>query len=144
MIEDVGNRLIELTDDECHELLESSHIGRLALIDDDGPLVLPVNYCMDERSVVFRTDGGTKLDAVSSGVPVAFEVDGTDPAQRIGWSVLIRGSAAAVVEPDELSRLQQLPLIPWAPGRKPHYVRISGVPSGRRITLAGMPSRWWG
>lgn len=144
MIEDTGNRLIELTDDECQELLESSHIGRLGLADDDGPLILPVNYCMDDRSVVFRTDAGTKLDVASSGVAVAFEVDGIDPAQRTGWSVLIRGSAAAVVEPDELSRLQQLPLIPWAPGRKPHYVRISGVPSGRRVPLAGMPSRWWG
>jgi hypothetical protein len=144
MTENIGNRLIELTVDECHALLESSRIGRLGLVDADGPLILPVNYCMDGRSVVFRTDEGTKLDAAASGAPVAFEVDGIDSAQRIGWSILIRGSAAAVTEPGELHRVEQLPLIPWAPGRKAHYVRISGMPFGRRITLADLPSRWWG
>jgi hypothetical protein len=144
MTEDVGTRLIELTADECQELLASSRIGRLGLVDASGPLVLPVNYCIDGRSVVFRTDEGTKLDAAASGAPVAFEVDGIDSAQRIGWSILIRGSAVAVTEPGELRRVEQLPLIPWAPGKKAHYVRISGVPSGRRITLPDLPSRWWG
>jgi hypothetical protein len=144
MTENIGNRLIELTVDECHALLESSRVGRLGLVDADGPLILPVNYCMYRRSVVFRTDTGTKLDAASHGAPVAFEVDGIDPAERIGWSILIRGSAATVTEPGELSRLEQLPLIPWAPGKKPHYVRVSGTLSGRRIALADLPSQWWG
>jgi hypothetical protein len=144
MTENIGNRLIELTVDECHALLESSRIGRLGLLDADGPLILPVNYCMDRRSVVFRTDTGTKLDSASNGAPVAFEVDGIDSAERTGWSILIRGSAATVTEPGDLSRLEQLPLIPWAPGKKPHYVRVSGIPSGRRIALADLPSQWWG
>ena len=144
MTENIGNRLIELTVDECHALLESSRIGRLGLLDADGPLILPVNYCMDGRSVVFRTGPGTKLDAASNGARVAFEVDGIDSAERTGWSILIRGSAATVTEPETLSRLEQLPLIPWAPGKKPHYVRVTGIPSGRRIALADLPSQWWG
>ena len=144
MTEHIGNRLIELTVDECQALLESSRIGRLGLLDADGPLILPVNYCMDGRSVVFRTDTGTKLDAASNGASVAFEVDGIDSAERTGWSILIRGSAATVTEPETLSRLEQLPLIPWAPGKKPHYVRVTGIPSGRRIALADLPSQWWG
>src|SRR5689334_12400303 len=96
MTENIGSRLIELSADECQALLESRRIGRLGLLDADGPLILPVNYCMDGRSVVFRTDAGTKLDAASNGAPVAFEVDGIDPAQRTGWTILIRGSAATV------------------------------------------------
>jgi uncharacterized protein len=144
MTENIGSRLIELSADEYQALLESRRIGRLGLLDADGPLILPVNYCMDGPSVVFRTDAGTKLDAASNGAPVAFEVDGIDPAQRTGWSILIRGSAATVTEPVDLSRLKQLPLIPWAPGKKPHYVRISGMLSGRRIALADVPSQWWG
>ena len=144
MTENMGNRLIELTADECQVLLESSRIGRLGLVDADGPVILPVNYCMDGLSVVFRTDAGTKLDAAANGARVAFEVDGIDSAARTGWSILIRGSAATVTEPEDLSRLEQLPLIPWAPGKKPLYVRISGILSGRRIALADVPSRWWG
>ena len=144
MPEHIGSRLIELTVDECQALLESSRIGRLGLLDADGPLILPVNYCMDGRSVVFRTDAGTKLDAASNRGPVAFEVDGIDSAERTGWSILIRGSAATVTEPEDLRQLERLPLIPWAPGKKPYYVRISGILSGRRIALADLPSQWWG
>jgi hypothetical protein len=144
MTEHIGNRLIELTVEECQALLESSRIGRLGLVDADGPLILPVNYCMDGQSIVFRTHAGTKLDATSNGARVAFEVDGIDSAERTGWSILIRGSAATVTETEDLSRLEQLPLIPWAPGEKPHYVRISGILSGRRIALADLPSQWWG
>jgi uncharacterized protein len=144
MPEQTGNSLIELTVDECLELLGSSRIGRLGVLDATGPVVLPVNYCLDGRSVVFRTDAGTKLDAASHAARVAFEVDGVDSVQRIGWSVVIRGSAVAVTEPGELRRLERLPLIPWAPGGKAHCVRISGNPTGRRIALADVPSRWWG
>ena len=143
MPEHIGSRLIELTVDECQALLESSRIGRLGLLDADGPLILPVNYCMDGRSVVFRTDAGTKLGA-ANGAPVAFEVDGIDSAERTSWSILIRGSAETVTEAADLGRLEQLPLIPWAPGKKPYYVRVSGIPSGRRIALADLPSQWWG
>jgi uncharacterized protein len=135
MTENIGNRLIELTVDECHVLLESSRIGRLGLLDADGPLILPVNYCMDGRSVVFRTGPGTKLDSASNGARVAFEVDGIDSAERTGWSILIRGSAVTVTEPGDLGRLEQLPLIPWAPGKKPHYVRISPDASGWDLGL---------
>jgi hypothetical protein len=99
LTEQIGNRLIELTVDECQALLGSSRIGRLGLLDADGPLIVPVNYCMDGRSVVFRTDTDTKLDAASNGASVAFEVDGIDSAERTGWSILIRGSAATVTEP---------------------------------------------
>lgn len=65
---------------------------------------------------------------------MAFEVDEVDDAWEEGWSVLIRGSAVEVTDPDELTRLQRLPLRPWAGGDKPAHIRI--VPaaiSGRRI-----------
>jgi hypothetical protein len=37
LTEQIGNRLIELTVDECQALLELSRIGRLGLLDADGP-----------------------------------------------------------------------------------------------------------
>ena len=51
----------------------------------------PVNYVVDQHSVLFRTDEGTKLDAASRGARVAFEVDGAEEATRTGWSVLVGG-----------------------------------------------------
>ena len=36
-------RIEELAEDECRRLLAEHHLGRLALVDNRGPLVLPVN-----------------------------------------------------------------------------------------------------
>lgn len=49
------------------------HIGRVALPDDDGPLVLPVNYRVVDDTVVFRTGPGSRLAAAAGGLRVAFE-----------------------------------------------------------------------
>ena len=127
-------RWLELTKSECFDLLAREHLGRVAFVDDLGPLVVPVNFVLDRHMVVFRTGEGTKLDAAVRGSRVAFEVDGADPAARTGWSVLVRGEAIEVTNPEELARLRTLRLDPWAPGVKTHYVRIlPAVLTGRRI-----------
>jgi len=136
----------ELTVQECRALLGERHLGRLALLDADGPVVFPVTYVFDRLGVVFRTDPGTKLDAAVRGARVAFEVDAVDEATRTGWSVLVRGDAAEVTDPRDLERVRALPLYPWAPGRRAHYVQIApSQVSGRRIGLPhDLPSNWWG
>ena len=50
----------ELTRSECFELLSHQHLGRVAVVDDQGPIIFPINFVLD-RHVVFRTDEGTKL-----------------------------------------------------------------------------------
>ena len=124
----------ELTKSECFALLARQRLGRVAFVDDRGPIVFPVNFVLDRHMVVFRTSAGTKLDAAIVGSRIAFEVDGTDPAARTGWSVLVRGEAVEVTNPAELARLRRLPLDPWAPGAKTHYVRIlPAALTGRQI-----------
>ena len=130
----------ELTKSECFALLARQRLGRVAFVDDRGPIVFPVNFVLDRHMVVFRTGEGTKLDAAIVGSRVAFEVDGTDTAARTGWSVVVRGEVAEVTDPAELARLRKLPLDPWAPGAKAHYVRILPAKlTGRRI-LAPAPA----
>jgi nitroimidazol reductase NimA-like FMN-containing flavoprotein (pyridoxamine 5'-phosphate oxidase superfamily) len=132
----------ELTKSECFELLAREQLGRVALVDDRGPIVFPVNFVLDRHMVVFRADEGTKLDAACRGSGVAFEIDGADPANHTGWSVVVRGEAVEVTDPAELARLRKLPLHPWAPGAKTHYVRIlPAALTGRRISAPGGPSR---
>lgn len=131
----------ELSKSECFQLLAQEHLGRVAVVDDRGPVVFPVNFVLDRHMVVFRTDEGTKLDTACRGSRVAFEVDGTDAADRTGWSVVVRGEAVEVTDPAELARLRKLPPDPWAPGAKTHYVRIlPAVLTGRRISAPGGPS----
>jgi nitroimidazol reductase NimA-like FMN-containing flavoprotein (pyridoxamine 5'-phosphate oxidase superfamily) len=135
------DRWQELTKSECFELLARVHLGRVAVVDDRGPIVFPVNFVLDRHMVVLRTDEGTKLDAAIRGSRVAFEIDGIDAAARTGWSVVVRGEAVEVTSPAELARLRKLPLHPWAPGAKTHYVRIlPAVLTGRRICAPRRPA----
>jgi uncharacterized protein len=127
----------ELTKAECFELLAGEHLGRVAVADDRGPVVFPVNFVLDRYTVVFRTEEGTKLHAAIRGSRVCFEADRTDQAARTGWSVIVRGEITEVTDPDELARLRELPLQVWAPGTRDRYVRVlPAVLTGRRIAAA--------
>ena len=139
-------RIEELADGECRELLAGRHLGRLALVDARGPVILPVNYVVDRDAPVFRTDPGTKLDAAAEGAAVAFEVDATDEATRTGWSVVVRGTLGEVTDPEELARLWGLPLYPWAAGDRARYLRVAPASlTGRRIRIpVDLPFTWWG
>jgi uncharacterized protein len=132
------DRWQELTKAECFELLADEHLGRVAVVDDRGPVVFPVNFVLDRHTVVFRTEQGTKLHAAHRGGRVCFEADRTDAAARSGWSVIVRGEITEVTDRGELERLRELPLPAWAPGVRDRYVRIlPAVMTGRRITAAG-------
>ncbi len=131
-------RVQELTRAQCFELLANEHLGRVAVTDDRGPVVFPVNFVLDRHTVVFRTDAGTKLHAASQGSRVCFEVDGTDLAGHTRWSVIVRGEITEVTDRAEVARLRELPLRVWGPGARTHYVRIlPAVLTGRRIPAPG-------
>ena len=133
-----------LSVDECLELLDTHHFGRVAVDDEAGPVILPVNYLLDKGSVVFRTDEGTKLDAASRRDRISFEVDHIDEEQRLGWSVLVRGKAEEIVDPVELERVRQLPLYTFAGGDRYRFVRLlSSSITGRRIHIPDdVPPGW--
>jgi nitroimidazol reductase NimA-like FMN-containing flavoprotein (pyridoxamine 5'-phosphate oxidase superfamily) len=129
--------MVELSRDECLELLASHHFGRLAVVMPNGsPVIRPVNYVFDPRSqsVVFRTGRGSKFHALLKASKAAFEIDGLENETRTAWSVIIEGVAAEVSVPSDIGRLVRLGLDPWAPGEKPHWVYIRAWKvSGRRI-----------
>jgi uncharacterized protein len=124
-----------LSEDECLELLGSLSVGRIAVVRDGHPLIFPVNFILDGRTVAFRTDPGTKLDWATMG-RVAFEIDSTDPLYQEGWSVLVQGLGQEVTHGFDpwSERVSSHALTPWAGGSKEHWVAIATpVFSGRRI-----------
>ena len=138
-----GNGLRVLSDDECVELLKRHRLGRVALSIDGWPAILPVNYLYDGTSVVIRTAPGAKLEQASL-TAVGFEIDDADRYGHWGWSVLVQGPAFDVTSSiDELSEhLRELPVRPWAPGARDHWVKITSVRlSGRAFgeTPVGQP-----
>lgn len=137
-------RVRELEAGECRELIARHHLGRVAVDDGDGPVVIPVNYLVDRGRVVFRTDEGTKLQAAQAGAPAGFEVDDVDERRRSGWSVLVRGTLAPITEEAELERLRRLPLHPFVGGEKATYVEVRDTSiSGRLIPVPDEVPRGW-
>ena len=49
-----SGRLVELSRDECLELLGAMSVDRIAYTTDDGPRVLPVIYILEGDGVIFR------------------------------------------------------------------------------------------
>jgi uncharacterized protein len=130
-----------LSRDECLQLLAAHNFGRLA-VTMETPVIRPVNYAFDERSqsVVFRTADGSKFHALLLQANAAFEIDGIDADARTGWSVIIIGMAEEVTNPSEIRRLDRLGLEHWAPGPKPHWVRIRAwTVTGRQIAATSHP-----
>ena len=86
------------------------------MLHDSAPEIYPVNHAVDGRSIVFRTDPGTKLHGLLRSPAVCFEVDAADPSDGTGWSVLVKGRAVEVRDPHDVARLGDLGLTPWALG----------------------------
>jgi uncharacterized protein len=98
---------------QCLALLRSRPLGRLAYLDAGAPAVVPVNHLVDGSTVVMRSLSGGKLDAAIIGHPVAFQLDDHDPSRGTGWSVLVRGRADLVEDPEATERYES-ELDSWA------------------------------
>lgn len=129
--------LDRLDEPTCWALLARHRIGRIALVQHQRPVLFPVNYALDGRTIVFRTARGSKLSAAARSAMVAFEVDEVDERFERGTSVIVHGVAGEVTDPAERQRLAGLPIRPWASGDRDHFVRIEPRwVSGRSIPMS--------
>jgi len=128
--------------DECYELLASAEVGRIGVNAAHYPLIIPVNYGLDGRTIVIRTHPGTTLSAAAHA-NVSFEIDEIDRRTRSGWSVLVRGLAEEVGpedRPEFVARTHAAGVTPWAPGEHGNWLRIiTHHISGRRIVAGELP-----
>lgn len=101
--------------DECIRLLREHTVGRISIIVDDAPLVLPVNYRLVETLgltfIAVRTRPGNVIDR--AGLQVAFEIDEIDTVHEHGWSVLVRGTLHHA-DPEAADFQNRFDSHPWA------------------------------
>ena len=125
----------ELGRDECLALMSTQRLGRLGVVVDGAPLVLPMGFVLDGETVVLQTNQGAKT-LHTPLTSVSFEVDHVDWDQGVGWSVLIQGLGEDISTAiDERSEaLRSLPAHSWAPPPADRWLTI--VPrtiTGRRV-----------
>ncbi len=135
------NQVSNLTDTEMWSLLEATQMGRLAVSAGGELDIFPVNFIVDDGTLLFRTAEGTKLVELTVHSGVAFEIDGFDDTSA--WSVVVKGTAAKLDHQSEVDRADTLPLTPWIPTLKYIYVRITPTSmSGRSFRRDPEPERY--
>ena len=113
--------LESLTVEQCREHLQAGGVGRIVLSTGSGPVAFPVNFVFTDGAVVRRTSQA--MTAKVSGV-LAFEVDHIDETMSEGWSVLVRGHARLLEDPDERAVAAHLDVEPWAGGARLNVISI--------------------
>jgi len=128
-----GRRLVAIDEEECWQLVSTRRWGRLLVVVANHPELFPVDHLVDGRSLLVRTEEGTKLRA-ALGARVGFEVDQVDDDARLGWTVMLAGYANEVFDTRELELAEiDADEAVWT-GDRVHWLRI--VPfkvSGRRL-----------
>lgn len=137
-----SDALHELSHDACLELLRTERIGRIGIVIEDQPFVLPVTYRLVETTAItwiaIRTRPGNVVD--HPGVRVAFEIDGFDEVRRHGWSVLVRG-ALQRVDPGAADFGDRFDPDPWVEAERDRWLVIEPfVVTGR--LLPGVQPAW--
>jgi uncharacterized protein len=112
-----------LSEDESWNRLGGVALGRLVTTFAGEPEIFPVNYVVQDRTVLFRTAEGTKLFSAIASNTVVFEADDHDVRQ--GWSVIVRGRAKVVRGAADIEKAELAQLIPWTSAPKIHYVRVT-------------------
>ena len=133
---------VELSIEECLDLLAGGVVGRVALSTPVGPRIVPVNYAMYGEAVVVRTTPYSELGSYGWNNEVAFEIDHVDHETHTGWSVVLVGRAELVEDPLELRDIQRTwDPRPWASGTRNLYLKITWRDlTGRRIGNDWAPS----
>lgn len=132
----MGADSFELERWECEALLRAHVVGRVAVADPHGPPhIFPVNYSVVDDAIQMRTVPYGVLGRLGREAPLAFEIDQFDHDRHRGWSVLARGVAETVTDPDELAHIERVwPPQPWASGIRSLHLRLRWTElSGRRL-----------
>jgi nitroimidazol reductase NimA-like FMN-containing flavoprotein (pyridoxamine 5'-phosphate oxidase superfamily) len=120
-------------------LLRENHVGRIAVVIDGFPEVLPVNYRLVETSGVTWIALGTRRGHViaRASMQVAFEIDEVEPTCPATWSVLVRGTLHHIDE-EAADFRQRFDPDPWPGAERDVWLAVQPFAiSGRRLTTAG-------
>lgn len=124
-----------LSHDECLTYLGLGTVGRLGMVIDDYPLVVPVNYRMlnDDvgTGILFRTGSGSSMDRAPERV--AFEIDQIDHYHRQGWSVVVRGDLHHLDQAEIELMSQDFDPRPWPIDKTTWLVLRPKSITGRRL-----------
>lgn len=130
--------VIAMSETEAWDHLAEQTFGRLALAIGGQPEIFPINYTVNQPTLLFRTAEGTKLIGIVIDSHVAFQIDRIDGDRAI--SVVAKGVAREIDHPAEAEQYDLSNLHPWVPTLKYHLVAIDVTEiTGRRFRFGPEP-----
>lgn len=87
---------IELDPKLALGLLGHAEYGRVAFVSNGLPTIRPLNHVVDDGRIIIHTRQSSAFaQAVANepGLHVAYQADEIEPHSRLGWSVLVTGTA---------------------------------------------------
>lgn len=129
-----------LSYDDCVTLLRGQSVGRVAVVDNGFPVVLPINYRLVETSgplrIALRTRPGNVIDRAP--MPVALEIDRVDAGEHEGWSVVVRGTLHHV-DPDAADFRERFDPQPWLDDERDAWLIIEPFSITGRLLRSPRP-----
>jgi nitroimidazol reductase NimA-like FMN-containing flavoprotein (pyridoxamine 5'-phosphate oxidase superfamily) len=134
--------LEQVSQEECLRYLRYGTVGRIAVLVNGNPIILPVNYRIVEPPsgplLVVRTRPGNVIEQTTGNV--AFEIDSIDQVNHEGWSVLVQGELLHAFPASVTDRELYEP-DPWLTDDRQAWLFIDPIAiSGRK--LHGTESEW--
>jgi uncharacterized protein len=109
-----GDLLVEpLTREECLAHLAGARLGRVGLSVRALPVIWPVRFALAGGDVVFRAPPDSRLRAAAKDAIVVFQADHHGEDTGVAWTVQAQGRCIEVIHPEEIARLEELPLPTW-------------------------------
>jgi hypothetical protein len=118
--------LHELSRADGWQLLASVPVGRLVFTHQALPAVRLVNHLVDDDKIVIGLTPGSAIatSAGTGGAVVGYEADALDLTERLGWSVVVVGTARLVADDDAVAHYRAR-LRPWLTGAMADILTVS-------------------
>ena len=118
-----------LEPEECRHLLASRRVARVAFVNGDDVVVLPVAFVVDDSGVlVFSTSSRGMLGRLVAGARVSVQLDDVEEDLQNGWSVLGFGRA-------DRYEGSAVP-VPWVPGHDDLRIGVTiETVTGRAVSV---------
>jgi nitroimidazol reductase NimA-like FMN-containing flavoprotein (pyridoxamine 5'-phosphate oxidase superfamily) len=92
-------------EESCLALLGRQPVGRLGFSAGGLPVVYPVHYALDDRTIVFRSEPGQKIQAAEHRAVACLEIDHFHRGDS--WTVLATGRLG-IAQPGRAERMAHL------------------------------------
>ncbi|MGF1599388.1 MAG: pyridoxamine 5'-phosphate oxidase family protein [Acidimicrobiales bacterium] len=126
-----------LTEQECRTHLARHVVARLAFIDHDRPVVVPVNYSIQGHDIFLRSLSGAKVAAAERGEIVCLEIDALDEMSHSGWSVVVHGPLTVITDPEMLRVAWHNDPNPWVDAHHWRWLHLRTQTISGRLVPAG-------